>query len=36
MVHAILSDPERRSLYDETGEVTEDGNAESAEDDDIW
>lgn len=35
-VHSTLSDPERRSLYDETGEVVEEGNDGSTEEGDVW
>lgn len=36
LVHSVLSDSERRSLYDETGEVSEEGNDGSTEEGDVW
>lgn len=36
LVHSVLSDPERRSLYDETGEVSEDGETTNKDTGDTW
>lgn len=36
LVHSVLSDPERRSLYDESGEVEEESHDDKAEEGDLW
>lgn len=36
LVHSVLSDPERRSLYDDTGDVDEEGQDDRSKDGDLW
>ncbi|CAM9412110.1 unnamed protein product [Ascophyllum nodosum] len=36
LVHSVLSDPERRTLYDETGEITEDSDDTNESSGDTW
>ncbi|CAM9110715.1 unnamed protein product, partial [Hapterophycus canaliculatus] len=36
LVHSVLSDPDRRSVYDETGDVVEDGQEDRTDDEELW
>lgn len=37
LVHSVLSDPERRTLYDDTGDVADEGQeGQTTEDGELW
>lgn len=36
LIHSVLSDPDRRSIYDETGDVVEEGQDNKTEDEELW
>ncbi|CAN0415019.1 unnamed protein product, partial [Ectocarpus sp. 13 AM-2016] len=36
LVHSVLSEPKRRSIYDETGDIAEEGLDNKEESEELW